>query len=96
MKNYLGWLSILIGLGGSILFSYVQYNDGLGGRDYDIGDVLPYFHLACLVGGLVALGFRRFEMIGTKIFALVVYAVSVPVAMIALNLAINGLHLKMF
>ncbi|HEY3740978.1 MAG TPA: hypothetical protein VGL53_14095 [Bryobacteraceae bacterium] len=95
MTKYLGWISLLIGLGGSALVSYLEYADKLGGASgSDEATLISVLHAVFWIAGLVTLGFRKFQMLATKIFGMITYAVVVTIAMTAIDIAINGFRIR--
>jgi len=99
MRKYLGWVTLAVPLLGGFLASYSSYITTQGGVVNDPrAETLSHVVIVLsAVGGCVAFALTTFRSNVAKwLVCFPLYLAYMFVAMVAIEIAINGLHLRLF
>jgi len=99
MRKYLGWVTLAVPLLGGFLASYSSYitTQGGGVQNASAETFSRAVIVLSAVGGCVAFVFTTFRSNVAKwLVCFPLYLAYMFVAMVAIEIAINGLHLRLF
>jgi hypothetical protein len=95
MRKYAGWLTLVIPPVGGLLGAYVGYVVAASGHPDPGGDMLQIvLNGLSAAAGVAALMYTPFESKVTRWICLPFYLVLMAVVMFAIEIAINGFHVR--
>jgi hypothetical protein len=91
-RKYLGWLSLVFVPIAGVLISSIEHDHGF----VYSSDAPGVLYCLALAAGLATLVLTAFHSTVTKVICSVFYILIMPIVLMAIDISINGLHLRLF